>query len=269
MYNEGVKKAFKIGQSMSQKSLCYHMLRGFCRRRDTCEYSHDTQNIQTCTRHGSSCDDQNCNLRHPKLCTFFMQLRCHFGHRCLLFHPKESETLPSVVQRLQGTVKKLEEAVTKLWRKVEALKRPEPEPQPPDPEPPTALLLAAHTEQEPPDLDPLPDLEMVVSSLCPSLAHPGAGSEQVLPIPTDTKHISPDPDTERLSPAKFEFPTNVSVKVHESYTCKVCSSINSQIWDIQEYLFGPMTVTCRRCGNKQELNKSQENIPSIEQQLFF
>ena len=263
-YNKGVKKAYRIsGQSMNQKGLCHHMLRGFCRRRGQCEFSHDIHNIPTCTKRepvpgGSSCEDKDCNMRHPKLCTFFIQLRCHFGHRCLLFHPKERTALPSMVQKLQRTVKKMEEAITKLWREVEALKRPEPElmhpttePQPPDPEPiPTALMLAAHTEQAPPMPDPLPDLEIVVR---PLLAHPGAGSERVLPIPTDMEHISPDPDTERLSSAKFEQQeaTNLSGRLL-SYTCKVCSNRNSKILEstctIPEYVFGVMTVTCEGCG---------------------
>ena len=68
---------------------CNHFLTGFCKRMSTCKFDHLTAN---CPSHRpdlppeESCQLLNCVLRHPKLCLHFMNARCHFGERCLLFH---------------------------------------------------------------------------------------------------------------------------------------------------------------------------------------
>ena len=131
-FNKGLKRAYRLpkpGQPMNQKSLCRHMLKGVCKRKSMCQFSHVIQDIQVCANHnpapgGSSCEDKGCGLRHPKLCTFFIEHRCHFGHRCLLFHPKKKTESISLVMELQRTVKKMEKAITNLWTELEKLKGP-------------------------------------------------------------------------------------------------------------------------------------------------
>jgi hypothetical protein len=83
----------------------------------------------------------------------------------------------------------MEQAFTKLWREVEALKRPEPELMHPTteiPVPASSVLktMMLTTEQVPPDPDPPPDSRQPK----PDLKQP----------PPDPRHISPNPDAEAV-----------------------------------------------------------------------
>ena len=113
---------------MKQKSrLCKHHLHGYCQRKNICEYIHEPA---ICQNHcptpigGSKCQDTACELRHPRLCLHFLQAECHFGKRCLLFHPVG--ILPALpyplVTKLQQDMEKMRIQISNLKQEVNNLK---------------------------------------------------------------------------------------------------------------------------------------------------
>lgn len=73
------------------KEPCHHFLSGFCKKGSQCQFSHSASNCPdyypTPSGQDNTCaNPTTCILRHPKLCLHFMNARCHFGERCLLFH---------------------------------------------------------------------------------------------------------------------------------------------------------------------------------------
>ena len=112
---------------MNQKKICKHFLVGACRRKTMCEYSHEKA---ICQNHcptpigGSKCQDTACELRHPRLCLHFLQAECHFGKRCMLFHPVG--ILPALpyplVTKLQQDMEKMRIQISNLKQEVNNLK---------------------------------------------------------------------------------------------------------------------------------------------------
>jgi hypothetical protein len=155
-------------EQMSQKNnKCKHFLKAFCRKKSDCVFSHD---IANCPNHyptlsgGTLCQNTGCELRHPKICTHFIRAQCHFGTKCLLYHPQqESPTLPnSLMMQLQQSLEEMKLQLFNLKEEVRRLKEPKPttsmmvqptsvkEPKiPPDPPPVPATTLTTATVPEP------------------------------------------------------------------------------------------------------------------------
>ena len=165
---------------MKQKSrLCKHHLHGYCQRKNICEYIHEPA---ICQNHcptpigGSKCQDTACELRHPRLCLHFLQAECHFGKRCLLFHPVG--ILPALpyplVTKLQQDLEKMRIQISNLKEEVRLLKEPK--------SMQTSMLVQPRRITKPkipPDPSPIPATTLI------------AAADQVLPITTDHVPVSP------------------------------------------------------------------------------
>jgi hypothetical protein len=165
-------------EQMSQKKYkCKHFMKAFCRRKSECEFSHD---IASCPNHvptlsgGTRCQNTGCELRHPRICAHFIRAQCHFGAKCLLYHPqKESPTLPHpLVMQLQQSLEEMRIQLFNLKEEVRRLKEPKPT---------TSMMVQPISIKEPktpPDPPPVPATSLITAA------------DRVLPIPTDNT----DPD---------------------------------------------------------------------------
>ena len=107
---------------------CHHFLTGACRKRSICKFGHLTED---CPRHrpdlppAESCNQENCVLRHAKLCSHHAKGRCLFGKRCALFHPApppDGFPILSIINDLQSQLKELQSENINLQKKVEYLR---------------------------------------------------------------------------------------------------------------------------------------------------
>lgn len=197
---------------MKQKSsLCKHYLHGYCRRKNICGYIHETaicQNHRPTPIGDSKCQDTACELRHPRLCAHFMRAQCHFGTRCLLFHPVEvSPALPHpVVTKLQQDMEEMRIQIMNLKEEVKRLK----DKPPADPDP--GGLSYQQPTTQPVSKQPKPDLEQP----------------------------PPDPDTDTNPPASLlttdpvppvcedtSQPGQMESKVSVNYNCGICFKTQS------------------------------------------
>ena len=64
---------------------CKHHLRGFCKARTKCKFSHDAVICQKILTGG--CNVLGCTNRHPRICRHFLLGRCFFNEKCMMLHP--------------------------------------------------------------------------------------------------------------------------------------------------------------------------------------
>ena len=103
-------------------SVCKFHRTGYCKFQTTCQHIHIDDICQD-----NSCSGTACNLRHPRICKYFLSYgRCKFGQKCAYHHKnlvdevevdkirRELENLSNQIQKLDRMQTKLEEIESKI-----------------------------------------------------------------------------------------------------------------------------------------------------------
>jgi hypothetical protein len=104
----------KSEQPMNQNKslLCKHWLKGHCRQKEECLFSHTVEN---CPDHigVETCQNTSCNLRHQQIWEHYLRSKCLFGKKCNLLHksPTNPTVLQTMVNSLQSTVNREQRTV--------------------------------------------------------------------------------------------------------------------------------------------------------------
>ena len=66
----------------NKENICLHNKFGHCKYKEQCKYRHIRER---CER--KECEGENCNLRHPRKCSYFyLYKRCKFSDYCSFSH---------------------------------------------------------------------------------------------------------------------------------------------------------------------------------------
>ena len=82
---------------MAHQNVCRYNKFGYCKFSEKCRMMHISE---ICTN--TSCEIQNCNLRHPKMCKFFREYnRCKFGEWCYFLHTENKNVEKKIIDDLE------------------------------------------------------------------------------------------------------------------------------------------------------------------------
>ena len=72
---------------MAAQNVCRYFKFGFCKYLERCQYLHVKESCEN-----NECDVRSCNLRHPRICSYFRDYnRCKFGDWCYFKHVNKNE----------------------------------------------------------------------------------------------------------------------------------------------------------------------------------
>ena len=72
---------------MATQNVCKYHKFGFCKYSEKCRFPHVKEECEN-----KECEVRSCNLRHPKICTYYRDYRrCKFGEWCSFKHVEKIE----------------------------------------------------------------------------------------------------------------------------------------------------------------------------------
>ena len=97
---------------MAQQNVCRYNKYGHCKFAEKCRFMHIDESCEN-----PNCETKKCNLRHPRICSFFRDYkRCKFGEWCSFEH--REDPVEKLIVKNQETIERVDEIETLLKEKL-------------------------------------------------------------------------------------------------------------------------------------------------------